>query len=231
MLELSWQCGILLFFMDIGTVLTVRYFIIFLLELSWMWYFVVFHGCLNCSDSVVFCYFSIRTVLTVWYLLFFIDVGTVLTVWYFVIFLLELSWQCGIMLFFYWNCHDSVVLCYFFIGTVLTVWYCVVFHRYWNCSDSVVFCCFSIGTFLTVWYFVVFHGCWNCSDSVVFCFFLLELSRQCGILLFFMDVGTGLTVWYFVVFHWILELFWLVFCCFSWISELFWQCGILLFFY
>jgi hypothetical protein len=28
-------------------------------------YFVVFHGCWNCSDSVVFCYFSIRTVLTV----------------------------------------------------------------------------------------------------------------------------------------------------------------------
>jgi hypothetical protein len=37
--------------------------------------FVVFHGCWNCSDSVVLCYFSI---------------GTVLTVWYYVIFLLEL---------------------------------------------------------------------------------------------------------------------------------------------
>jgi hypothetical protein len=93
----------LLFFMDVGTVLTV-------------WYFVIFHGCWNCSDSVVFCCFSIRTVLTVCYyviflfdfgtvltgiLLFFMDVGTVLRVWYFVIFLLELSWQCGILLFFY----------------------------------------------------------------------------------------------------------------------------------
>jgi hypothetical protein len=63
-----------------------------------VWYFVVFHGCWNCSDSVVFCYFSIRTVLTVCY---------------YVIFLLELSWQCGIMLFFYWNCPDSVIFCCF----------------------------------------------------------------------------------------------------------------------
>jgi hypothetical protein len=128
------------------------------LELSWLWYFVVFHGCWNCSDSVVFgvfhgcwncsesvvfCYFSIRTVLTVCY---------------YVIVLLELSWQCGIMLFFYWNYPDSVVLCYF-----------------------------SIGTFLRVWYFVVFHRCWNWPDSVVFCYFslILELFWQCGILLFF----------------------------------------------
>jgi hypothetical protein len=51
-----------------------------------VWYIVVFHGCWNCSDSVVFCCFSI---------------GTVLTVWYFVVFLLELFWQCGILLFFY----------------------------------------------------------------------------------------------------------------------------------
>jgi hypothetical protein len=28
------------------------------------------------------------------------DVGNGLTVWYFVVFLLELSWQCGILLFF-----------------------------------------------------------------------------------------------------------------------------------
>jgi hypothetical protein len=51
------------------------------------------------------------------------DVGTVLRVWYFVIFLLELSWQCGILLFF----MD--------VGTVLTVWYFVVFHRCWNCPE------------------------------------------------------------------------------------------------
>jgi hypothetical protein len=68
-----------------------------------------------------------------------------------------------------------------------------------------------------VWYFVVF---------------LLELSWQCGILLFFMDVGNGLTVWYFVNF--LLDfgtVLTVVFCCFSWMLELFWQCGILLFFY
>jgi hypothetical protein len=46
-------------------------------------------------------------------LLFFMDVGTVLTVWYFVIFLLELSWHCGIILFFYWNCPDCVIFCCF----------------------------------------------------------------------------------------------------------------------
>jgi hypothetical protein len=71
--------------MDVGTVLKVWYFVVFLLELSW-----------QCG---------------IW--LFFMDVGIGLTVWYFVIFLLELSWQCGIMLFFYWNCPHSVVFCYF----------------------------------------------------------------------------------------------------------------------
>jgi hypothetical protein len=40
-----------------------------------VWYFVVFHKCWNCPDSVIFSCFSI---------------GTVLTVWYYVIFLLEL---------------------------------------------------------------------------------------------------------------------------------------------
>ena len=80
---------------SIGTFLTV-------------WYFVVFHGCWNCSDSVVFgCFFmDVGTGLTVWYfvvflldfgtvltgiLLFIMDIGTVLTVRYFIVFLLELS--------------------------------------------------------------------------------------------------------------------------------------------
>jgi hypothetical protein len=90
MLELAWQCGILLFFY-------------WILELSWRWYFVVFHGCWNCSDSVVFCYFSIRTVLTVWYfVVFLLDFGTVLTVVFCCFsWMLELFWQCGILLFFY----------------------------------------------------------------------------------------------------------------------------------
>jgi hypothetical protein len=86
LLELSWQCDILLFFIDVGTGLTVVFCCFSIGTVLTVWYFVVFHGCWNCYDSVVFCYFSIRTILTVWY---------------FVVFLLELSWQCGIMLFFY----------------------------------------------------------------------------------------------------------------------------------
>jgi hypothetical protein len=30
-----------------------------------VWYFVIFHGCWNWPDSVVFCYSSARTALTV----------------------------------------------------------------------------------------------------------------------------------------------------------------------
>jgi hypothetical protein len=58
--------------------------------------------------------------------------------WYFVIFLLELSWQCCIMLFFYWNCPDSVIFCCFSIGTILTVWYFVFFllNIIPHCQDS-----------------------------------------------------------------------------------------------
>ena len=65
--------------MDVGTVLTV-------------WYFVVFHGCWNWPDSVVFVVFLLDfgTVLT-GILLFIMDIGTVLTVRYFIVFLLELS--------------------------------------------------------------------------------------------------------------------------------------------
>jgi hypothetical protein len=48
---------------------------------------------------VVFCFFSI---------------GTVLTVWYFVVFHRCWNWpDSGILLFFYWNCSDSVVFCCF----------------------------------------------------------------------------------------------------------------------
>jgi hypothetical protein len=131
---------------------------------------------------------------------------------YFVIFLLELSWQCGIMLFFYWNCPDSVVFCYFSIWTVLTVWYFVALrtvptsiknNKIQPCQDSSNRKITKYHTVRTVptsmknfvifllelswlWYFVVFHGCWNCSDSVVFCYF---------------SIRTVLTGLYFVVFH------------------------------
>jgi membrane protein implicated in regulation of membrane protease activity len=55
--------------MDFGTGVTVWYFVVFLLVFGTILtvVFVVFPGCWNCPDSVVFCYFSIRTVLTVWY--------------------------------------------------------------------------------------------------------------------------------------------------------------------
>jgi hypothetical protein len=70
--------------MDVGTGVTVWYFVVFLLVFGTVltvWYFVDFHGCWNCPDGVVFCYFSIRTVLTVWYyVIFLLDFGTVLTV-------------------------------------------------------------------------------------------------------------------------------------------------------
>jgi hypothetical protein len=149
MLELSWQCGILLFFMDVGTVLTVWYFVIFLLELSWQCGVMLFFYW-NCPDSVVLCYFSIGTVLTVWYfVVFLLDFGTVVTVWYY-------------------SC--------FSIWTVLTVWYFVFFHGCWTCSDSVVFCCFSWMLELS-WQcgiLLIFYR--KCPDSVVFCVFLLELS-------------------------------------------------------
>ena len=99
-----------------------------------VWYFFVFHGCWNCPDCVVFCCFLL-------------DFGTGLTVCYYVIFLLDFA-------------------------TVLTVWYFVVFHGCWNWPDSVVFFVFlldfgtvltgillffmDIGTVLTVRYFIIF---------------------------------------------------------------------------
>jgi hypothetical protein len=69
---------------------------------------------------------------------------------------LELSWQCGIMLFFYWNCPESVVFCCFSIGTILTVWYFVVFllELFWQCGILLFF--IDVGTGLTVWYFAIF---------------------------------------------------------------------------
>jgi hypothetical protein len=157
MLELGWQCGILLFF---------------------YW---------NCPDSVVICCFSWmlelnkkNTTMSVqfqhlWKTTKYHTVRTVPIekqqnttlsgqfqhlwkttkyLWYFVVFLLELFWQCGILLFF------------IDVGTVLTLWYFVVFHGCWNCPDSVVLCYFAIGF-------------WNCPDSVVLFFsWMLELSRQ-----------------------------------------------------
>ena len=95
--------------------------------------------------------------------------------WYFVIFLSELSWQCGILLFF----MD--------FGTVLTVWYFVIFllELFWQCGILLFF--MDVGTGLTVWYFVVFLLGFGTVLTVVFCCFswMLELFWQCGILLFF----------------------------------------------
>jgi hypothetical protein len=41
----------------------------------------------------------------------------------------------------------------------------------------------GFGTVPTVWYFSI--GFWNCPNSVVFFYWVLELSQQCGIFLFF----------------------------------------------
>ena len=63
--------------------------------------------------------FYFRTVLTVWYFLFFY-------------FILELFWQYGIFCFsiLFWNCSDSMVffVFLFYFGTVLTVWYFLFFY-------------------------------------------------------------------------------------------------------
>jgi hypothetical protein len=178
-----------------------------------VWYLVVFHEFWSYPDSVVLCYY---------FVVFLLEFGTVLTVWYLLFFyrILELSWQCGIMLFFYCNCPDSVVFCcfswilelswqcvilLFYYWILVLSWHCgIMLFFYWNCPESVVLCYCSIGTVLTVWYFVVFHRCWNGPESVVFCCFseMLELFWQCVILLFF-----------------------------YWILELSWHCGIMLFFY
>jgi hypothetical protein len=62
------------------------------------------------------------------------------------------------LLFFYWNCPDSVVYCCFSWILELS-WKCAIllfFIGFWNCPDSVALCYFSIRTVLTVWYLVVF---------------------------------------------------------------------------
>jgi hypothetical protein len=131
-------------FIDVGTGLTVWYFVVFLLDFGTVltvWYFVVFHGCWNCPDSVVFCCFSIG----------FWDCPTVpksnrKTTKYHTVRTVPTSMKNNIIP----HCQNSSV------GTVLTVWYFVVFLL-------------DFGNVLTVWYFVVFHGCWNCPDSVVLC--------------------------------------------------------------
>jgi hypothetical protein len=130
--------------------------------------------------------------------------------------MLELAWQCGILLFFYWNCSDSVEFCNIHekqqnttVRTVLiekqqNTTLSAHFQHPWKTTKYHTVRTVPIekqgNTVLTVWYYVIF---------------LLELSWQCGILLFFIDVGTGLTVWYFVVF----------------LLELYWHCGIFFIFY
>jgi hypothetical protein len=178
--------------------------------------------------------------------------------------MLELARQCDILLFFYWNCSDSVVFCCFLKNnkiphcqdssnrktrkyhTVRTVPTFMKNNKIPHCQDSsnrkiTKYHNVSIGTVLTVWYYVIF---------------LLELSWQCGILLFFLDVGSSnrkITKYHNVrtvptsmknnkipqsgQFQNPIEkqqnttLSSVVFWCFSRMLELFWQCCILLFFY
>ena len=145
-LELVWQCGILLF-----VILSQCYWYLFCLYLRYLYW--------TCSDSVVFCCLSFYHSVTGIYFacIYAIYIGTGLTVWYSVVchfitvlllsilpvstlFILELVWQCGILLF--------IILsqCY---------WYLFCLYQrylYWNWSDSVVFCCLSF------YHSVLFHG-------------------------------------------------------------------------
>jgi hypothetical protein len=140
--------------MDVGTGLTVWYFVVFLLDFGTVL-------------TVVFCCFSIRTVLTVWY---------------YVIFLLELSWQCGITLSEHFQ-HPWKTTKYHTVRTVPIekkqnttlsgqFQHGILLFFYWILELS------------WLWYFVVFHGCWNCPDSVVFCYFsittVLYINLCCG---------------------------------------------------
>jgi hypothetical protein len=124
-------------------------------------------------------------VLGVWILprstIFRLDFRTVLTVWYFLFF--SRFWNCVIFCFSrFWKCSDSVLIFVFLdfgtvltvvffvfldFRTVLTVWYFLFFldfgtvifcfSRFWNCSDSVLFFVFlDFGTVLTVCYFLFF---------------------------------------------------------------------------
>ena len=94
-----------IFLLDIGTVLTVWYFLFSVLFLGFFYYiYELFRQCgifyfsfhfydfsirfRNCSDSVVF--YIIPFISTI----FLLDLGTVLTVWYFLFFLLFLGFFC-----------------------------------------------------------------------------------------------------------------------------------------
>jgi hypothetical protein len=118
------------------------------------------------------------------------------------------------MLFFYWNCPDSVVLCYFSIGTVLnrktTKYHTVRTVPTSMKNNKIQSCQDSSNRKITK-----YHTVRTVPKS-------MKNNKMCGILLFSMDVGTGLTVWYFVVF--LLDfgtVLAVVFCCFSWMLELF----------
>jgi hypothetical protein len=82
--------------------------------------------CWNCSDSVVFCCFSIETVLTVWY---------------FVVFHGYWNWPDSVVFccfsIGFWNCPGCGILLFFMdVGTVLAVWLTVPIEKQQNTTLS-----------------------------------------------------------------------------------------------
>ena len=133
--------------MDLGTVPTVRYFLL---------YFSI--GFWNCSDSVIFFVLFFHWILDLFWqcdifcFIFLMDLGTVPMVWYF-LFYFSIGSR---------NCSDSVVFfVYFSIGSR-------------NCSDSVVFFVLfyllDLETVRTVCFYFLFfsNGSRSCSDGAVF---------------------------------------------------------------
>ena len=131
-LDLFWQCGIFCFIfrMDLGTVPTVWYFLL---------YFSI--GFWNCSDSVIFFVLFFHWILDLFWqcdifcFIFLMDLGTFPTVWYF-LFYFSIGSR---------NCSDSVVFFVLFylldLETVRTVCFYFLFFSNGSrsCSDGAVF--------------------------------------------------------------------------------------------
>jgi hypothetical protein len=179
--------SVVYFALDLRTVPTVWYILLWISELWWQCGIFCF-GSQNCADSVVYFALDLRTVLTVWYNLLWIS---------------ELCWQCGIFYFGsqrtvgtvlrskakyttlsaqFWDpkqniphCrHSSEIQRYIFLWISELCWQCGIFYfGSQNCADSVVYFTLDLRTVLTVWYILLWisvlcFGSQNCADSVVY---------------------------------------------------------------
>jgi hypothetical protein len=144
-----WQCVIFCFIslMDLGTVPTVRYFLL---------YFSI--GFWNCSDSVIFFVLFFHWILDLFWqcdifcFIFLMDLGTVPMVWYF-LFYFSIGSR---------NCSDSAVFFVLFFEWILDL--------FRQCGIFCFIFLMDLGSVPTVWYFLFYFsiGSWNCSDGVVF---------------------------------------------------------------